>query len=705
MRKRSKSGLQRKVLVSLVCGSALMFYVGTGVALAAEEPSHEIIVNDKNIGDWQGNNVDATNIKTTETGAIVGIATSSYSGNTVTINFTDTSKSVNGVYGARGSDGAKVEQNQVTITGGSIGGNVSGGDASNGAATENTVTITGGTIGRDVSGGNTRNGAVIGNTVTIEGGTIRRDVFGGGANGGDAASNTVKISGTSEVKGSVYGGKANGGAATKNTVTITGGGIIGGNVYGGYSVTMDNSAEAAVPNNTVNLLAGDYTFGAGTIIAGSGHDEGITGDFITGNTLNVYRSGIEVKGVENFAKYNFYLPTDLEAGSTILTVTNGVDLSGSEVGVGVQTGGASPLKKGNKVNLIATADTITAGDLTNNIEGMEGISKKYTFGLALSEDKKTLTAEVLSGGGMAEQTKSLVETRLAASALINKGGDMLADQGLASAKAAAEQGSYNVFATAGGDSMRYNTGSHVDSKSYHLQGGFARTLASGTGTLTIAPLIEYGNGSYDSYLNDGVHASGDMHYWGLGFLARQDNADGFYYEGSIRGGKVGSDYKSHDLVGADEVTYDVSVPYYALHLGVGQVQTLSEQNTLDYYGKYFYSHQGGDSAALSSGEVYDFESVNSNRVRLGTRFTHEANTLSKLYAGVAWEYEFSGSAEASYQGDKTLSPSLKGASGMLELGWQGKASSTSAMTADISVTGWTGQQKGVAFKAGLNWGF
>ena len=39
-----------------------------------------------------------------------------------------------------------------------------------------------------------------------------------------------------------------------------------------------------------------------------------------------------------------------------------------------------------------------------------------------------------------------------------------------------------------------------------------------------------------------------------------------------------------------------------------------------------------------------------------------------MYVGAAYQYECSGSAGAAYGGDVTLRPSLRGGSGMLELG-------------------------------------
>ena len=50
-----------------------------------------------------------------------------------------------------------------------------------------------------------------------------------------------------------------------------------------------------------------------------------------------------------------------------------------------------------------------------------------------------------------------------------------------------------------------------------------------------------------------------------------------------------------------------------------------------------------------------------------------------------------------------LTTRLKGLSGSLELGYRTNLSKRA--TADLSVEGWAGKQRGVTFKAGLDWGF
>ncbi len=79
------------------------------------------------------------------------------------------------------------------------------------------------------------------------------------------------------------------------------------------------------------------------------------------------------------------------------------------------------------------------------------------------------------------------------------------------------------------------------------------------------------------------------------------------------------------------------------------------------------------------------------------------NERNKLYAGLAWQYEFAGKASAVVNGVDAPSPSLKGHSGMAELGW--KTDAGKFLTIDLGVNGWIGKQRGIGGNVGLNWTF
>ena len=142
-----------------------------------------------------------------------------------------------------------------------------------------------------------------------------------------------------------------------------------------------------------------------------------------------------------------------------------------------------------------------------------------------------------------------------------------------------------------------------------------------------------------------------------------------------------------------------------MHVGVGKDFRVREGDTVSAYVRYSYAHTAGASAHLSSGETYDFDAVNSHRLRIGTRYTHGGTAQSQFYAGLAWEYEFGGDARATCDGDSTPSPSLKGGSGLLELGYRFAPKADSRVSYDLNLSGWQGKRQGVTGGISVKWAF
>ncbi|ORU00141.1 outer membrane autotransporter barrel domain protein [Anaerovibrio sp. JC8] len=590
-------------------------------------------------------------------------------------------------------------------------------------------------------------------------GTVNNAVYGGNSSDNNASGNTVTIGNVGgaqvTVSGTVQGGATQvAKEASNNVLTIQGDVNFTGDytsVYGGFS--MGGIAN----NNIVNILSK-------VTIPNSlegGQSEGGTS---SGNTLNISASGVIVgngsmgAGLRAFQNLNFYLPTTITTSDTMLTVNGTADVTNAKVGVLAQ-GTLANLTKNSKVTLLS-ANTLTGGNTisqTTDISVPTSITTVSTYEFSVATESNKIVATLTNDGGSENNggsggdsgnsggnsdsgnngnnssnsgiidsetaknnAKSVVETQAATTTFINAGSDMLASQGFAQAANAvaldtAKQqqngggapavSSFTPFAAFGGSSMRAESGSHVDTKGFGLNIGFAREIANGQGKLLFGPLVEYGGGKYDSYLDNGTHGDGKSHYWGIGLMARQINNDGLYYEGSLRVGRVNSDYNGN--FNNQNVTYDSSSTYVATHLGLGKIMDLGHHNTLDSYLKYFYSHQGGDNvtmhASITGDENWSFSSINSHRLRLGARITHEIDDKNSFYGGLAYQFEFGGKATAYYNGGSTPSPSVRGGSGMMELGWQVKPGGP--VTVDLGVTGWVGKQRGVSAQIGAVWSF
>lgn len=312
------------------------------------------------------------------------------------------------------------------------------------------------------------------------------------------------------------------------------------------------------------------------------------------------------------------------------------------------------------------------------------------------------------GRTLSEKSKSVVETQIASLAGVITSADLLSNAGFSNASQAVQQSNAEggsaremvPYAAVGYGNMRQESGSHVDVQGSAFNIGFAKEVKNGSGKLLFGPMIEYGRGSYESYLNDGTKGDGNTQNFGLGVMARQNNDNGTYYEGSLRYGKLTSNYNSGDLVGAD---YDTDANYWGAHLGLGKVFQLNDKNSIDTYCKFFYTNQGSSSANILGSNV-EFDAVKSKRSRLGFRFNHATSDVRSIYAGLAWQHEFDGSACATVDGVSAPSPSIKGNSMMVELGVN-VAPKSSPVSFDLGVSGWAGKQKGYSLNANMLWSF
>ena len=646
------------------------------------------------------------------------------------------------IYGGATDGSGTVNKNVLQITGGTIGNathaaDVIGGRSATGAAEENHVVLgaaepgatpTAPTLKGNVTGG--YGATATDNTVEILAGTLTGNVYGGYATTAGTPA-TTGASPTAEVS-----------ALRNNKVTLRDGVTVTGNVYGAYAAADASNMTAATDSNTIDLYKAviDGTLYGGMAQDGAGHDV-VSGK---NNTLAVHARGAKVDDFVGVQNLHFYVPAGTTAADkeTMLTLDNVAGAAAgtpttkdlSHVNVGVQLAGNRPsLKVGDAVSLMKvykdnTTDATHAVAITsdtplvNKATGMQGISLRYNFDLLTREaeagsGKNNELYATVTSASVNPDTKSLAETRAASLAFLTSGSDLLTDAAMTAAmEVAATPASesqagrarvdgapkeYRMWAVQNVSSMRLNSGSHVDAKGWGLNLGFAKQRVSGRNTLTYGPFVEYGKGSYDSYLDDGLHGSGNMDYLGVGVMAKSQSENGAYVEGSVRVGRVKSDYAG--TIDNTHTTYDSSSTYYAGHLGVGQEKQLKNGNVIDTYAKYFFTHQGGDTAKLSTGEVYDFDAADSHRIRFGTRYTSKKGDAS-FYTGLAYEYEFGNDIAASFEGYNTPSPSLTGGTGILELGYRFTPQNGRA-TYGIQLMGMTGKRRGISGGVQMHWAF
>ena len=486
-------------------------------------------------------------------------------------------------------------------------------------------------------------------------------------------------------------------------------GTFKGVISGAGSLVKDGEGELTL--SAANEYTGLTEVQGGTLtLSGAGKiSEALV--LHSGTTLNAlyadvdYLERLDVRGPATWRgrlnmmgeTMNFYLPATL-GEDPMLTVDGTANIGDSRINVEI-SGDGSLLHVGDHATLIS-AETLDGkpADNTTKVEGIQGVSLKYEFDVAVADNQLGITVSRI---GLHEQTKALSEGLIGGLSLVTMGADFIAGQGMGKAVSAAQGSGFGVYGGVSGGSMRINSGSNVDLKSGSLLTGFAWSGELTPGRLTSGVFVEYGNGSYDTYNSfrnaASVKGEGDVYHVGGGLLGRMDFKNNAYLEGSLRAGSLHNKYKNANLVGnrVRGAKYDSSTPYYGLHLGVGTILNVGTKNNLDLYGKYFWTQVQGDSVKLSSGEKVKFKDMDSQRLRGGLRLSHATSETISHYIGAAYEYEFSGKAKGSVFGYDIDAPSIQGSSGIGEAGLTLKPSRSVPFSIDLGVQGYVGKREGV----------
>jgi len=589
-------------------------------------------------------------------------------------------------------------------------------------------------------------------THLMEGTTYDGDVYGGMAQGGSDTGNVYLKSNYNElyIHGGTYRGNIYAGAA-----------------LGDLAADPNDVHEEVHHNKIVISGANDLSFAS---LYGYRHRVGGAGAYAADNELILKNTkNITVKSVEGFNRFAFYVPSDITEDDTMLYVrddTRNIDLSGKTVDAYLQGSTSLP----NRIRLLHTVNAEIHNDGTATMTVHEGISGTERMSVTTNRKELIVRRDGLTDAGgpvpepsaptpdttplpsgatpppppgsppvvtppsgivtppptppalppetpydggfrlIGDHAKSLAETMAGSVAFIGSGMNLFTGLGMSSAsiEAAAAEG-FAPFAAMSGSSMRVKTGSHVDLKGMNLAVGFSREVRRGDERLIFGPIVEYGRGSYDSYVN-AAHGDGSVRYVGGGGFLRWEQPSGVFAEASLRAGRSNMDYSATLNVGGTprHTSYDTSANYVGAHLGIGNRVTMNDKSTREIYARYFFTRQGGTDATLSTGDRYSFSAVNSHILRAGERFLFTQKGGGSLILGASMQYEFGGDASATYHRAGGMSytspsPSLKGFSGSLELGWKAPMSANS--TADLSVEGWIGKLRGVTFRAGFAWQF
>ncbi|MDR1036655.1 MAG: autotransporter outer membrane beta-barrel domain-containing protein [Deltaproteobacteria bacterium] len=402
-------------------------------------------------------------------------------------------------------------------------------------------------------------------------------------------------------------------------------------------------------------------------------------------------------------------------------------------------------------------ETASAGDVLLKVTGTTVVDPATEFsvlfpatsrvrpGMGLGESMILLEADSLSGSGMApvtvkspdghvytvdvdlpgtgrvmatltalapwtpsyERMKAYPEAAAASLAFTAQGQDLLISEG-APAAAAATAGpgtAWGAFAAISAGSSRYRTGSHVDVSGVSVVAGVAVGTELGSGRLTFGAFAEAGRGGYDSFNSfpnsAGVHGNGDARYAGGGILVRWEAGGGplpgIYAEASARTGRQETEFSTGDILyNGSRAAFRTSGSYLGLHGGIGRKWRPGGPEgafTLDLGARVIWTRQEGAEFSVNVDRVL-LEDADSLRVRAGARLTYDAGTIVSPYVGAYFEREFDGDARASVNGIPLDTPSLRGNTGMLELGLLLRPSTDWPLSIDLGARGYAGKRKG-----------
>lgn len=511
-----------------------------------------------------------------------------------------------------------------------------------------------------------------GNTINIDNSTINGLVIGGRNDKGQAIDNHVVISNNSTLIGDVIGGYTEAYSAVANSVEINGSNNLkDANLYGYKGITTiptltsDNSIKINGFNGNINSV---NNFDNMTFSNIEWKDKGIVVDAQTTSNLSDATFNLESNnGIKLSEK-------GIHAGESMTILHSGNEL-----------GSLKDLQEGKIFNT-------TAGVATNVnciIEQTDANNIVMTV-----QDVK------LNG-----QTMLVAENRAVAAAFVNQGTDLIAD----SLDTLSRDGKYGVktFAAVHGNRSKYDVNSDIKINGWSTIVGVGSENEHNNGDFSWGVFYENGSGNYrtfNSFNNEYFRGDGSLVYNGGGIAARYENAHGVYTEGSLRAGMLKSDMDNALSDGENKYGYSSESEYYGAHIGIGQIIPLSESSDLDVYGKFFHTYTEGDSFKVDTDE-FEFDSINSDRLRVGARLTTNKENKFSTYYGLAYEYEFNGDAEMRAAGMSAPTQSLQGSSYMAEIGLNYQPTPDSPWSFNLNMRGYAGEREGATFNVQATYTF
>ncbi|MDO4936370.1 MAG: autotransporter outer membrane beta-barrel domain-containing protein [Sutterellaceae bacterium] len=499
-----------------------------------------------------------------------------------------------------------------------------------------------------------------------------------------------------------------------NTVLIQNEATIDGNVYGAYVQTQFDSAKIAetqnvqVTDNTVLVRGNIHLDNAELYGSNLSVDHGNQ----SGNQLEMTGYSGSMKNITNFNGVSLDLNgLALKENEAVVTLTEGqTDLSATAVNIFTSSTDRIVTATGDlaqRYELIANTDTGLSADESTFVNRTLTVAKSYSVDAVYNivYDNENSIDAVSSHNKARQGTDIFTEGRLAVSGLLTSGADFALDRKLdCSINKDGTIPERCVYVDMQAEKLRYKTknDARLRTTGSHLVLGLKGKLNDREDIdkdINGAVYFEAGRANLRA-TNDWAKGEGDSEYYGLGLIGEYRQ-----HEGSMKGsyiqlhGRIGQ--VSNDLnaafIGAGDGSagYDETSTYWGYGVEIGYRWVTSESTRLDLAARYrSLTVEGFDSTI--AGDRYEIDDVESRRTHLGARFNYVGHKNVVPYVGLAWEYEFGAKANGHVAGLALAEDSLKGSTGVGEIGVKVSPSEGSPWTIDGSLKGYFGRTEGVA---------
>ncbi len=478
-----------------------------------------------------------------------------------------------------------------------------------------------------------------------------------------AAGGQVLVTGNVGFNGTVYGGYSTGGDATGNTVTLSGATASQMNICGGASAS------------------GGEVFG-NTLVVDGGAENTVKSvqnfDAIQFQNLNWQNNGVALN-IAGAGKDNELANTSVQVENLVLANE-----------ATVQVGDRMTFIQSNK----DTGLSLDKVSVTEDASFSQGVATVGQLSMGLEGATHNLVGEITEKS-LNPQTLTIAENRTAAAAFLNQGADIAAD----SLDLLGSDYKYGLrtFGAVYGSRSTYDAAGDLKINGWSEIVGLGNVHRKGDGDLSWGVFYENGTGNYrtwNEFNNEMFRGDGSLLYNGGGAAVRYQKDNGWYCEASLRAGTLSASMDNAVKDGnGNSYGFDSDSTYWGAHAGVGKVIE-TEQGEWNVYGKYFHTDIDGDSFAIA-GDTFTFDSLTSDRLRIGARYTADKVKRWSLYYGLAWEYEFTGDSHMKAGQWDAPEQSLGGSTGIAEIGtvWQ---PDDSPWQANINLKGYAGEREGVS---------